>query len=75
VITTHPGDTTPELIAHLREARLEAADLQRLAGLLRVWDRVKFAREAFTADEASRTEEAVEGFVHRGASPRSEQAA
>ena len=69
VITTRPGDTTPELITHLREARLDGTDLQRLSGLLRVWDRVKFAREAFTADEAGSTEQAVEGYVHRGASP------
>ena len=71
VITTRPGDSTPELIAHLREARLEAADLQRLSGLLRVWDRVKFARAAFTAEEASATEAAVEGILRRppGAAP------
>jgi hypothetical protein len=62
---TRPGDTTPELLDHLREARLDAESLQRLAGLLRVWDRVKFAREPMTVDEAIRTEAAVEAFVRR----------
>lgn len=76
VITARPGDTTPELITHLREARLEPDDLQRLAGLLRVWDRIKFAREAFTAPEAERTEAAVEAFVRRPAgAPRAERVA
>jgi hypothetical protein len=63
--TTRPGDTTPELVAHLRDAGLDAAQLQRLSGLLRTWDRIKFAREPFTADEAVRSEEAVESFVTR----------
>jgi hypothetical protein len=67
VATTRPGDSTPELLAHLRDAGLEADDLQRLAGLLRVWDRVKFAREPFTRGEALRTEAAVEAFVRRPA--------
>jgi len=66
VRTTRPGDTTSELVGHLREAGLEAADLQRLAALLRVWDRIKFAREAATREEAVRMESAVEGFVRRG---------
>jgi hypothetical protein len=65
VTTTRPGDTTPELVLHLRDAGLEVGDLQRLAGLLRVWDRVKFAREPFTLDEAVRSETAVESFVRR----------
>jgi hypothetical protein len=60
-----PGDTTPELVDHLREAGLEAADVQRLSGLLRTWDRVKFAREPMTVEEAGKTEEAVEAFVRR----------
>jgi hypothetical protein len=64
---TRPGDTSPELVAHLREAGLEADDLARLAGLLRVWDRIKFAREPFTLDEAIRAERASEAFLRRPA--------
>jgi hypothetical protein len=75
VTTTRPGDSTPELVAHLREAQLDAADLERLSGALRVWDRVKFAREPFTLDEAHRTETAVEGFVRRGLAPTRREAA
>jgi len=75
IVTTRPGDTTPELVAHLREAGLEAEDLGRLAGLLRVWDRVKFAREPFTMDEAVRAERAVEAFLRRPASAPRERVA
>ena len=63
VTLARPGDTTPELIAHLRGAGLAPDDLQRLTALLRVWDRVKFAREPFTVDEAVRSENAVEAHV------------
>jgi uncharacterized protein DUF4381 len=66
---TRPGDTTPELVDHLRQAGLEPDDLARLSGLLRVWDRVKFAREPFTLDEAIRAERAIEMFVRRPAGP------
>lgn len=72
---TRPGDTTPELVRHLGEAGLSDEDLKRLAGLLRVWDRVKFAREPFTADEAHRAETAVEGFVRRATTTPSQEAA
>jgi len=65
--TTRPGDTTPELVAHLRLAGLEADDLTRLAGLLRAWDQVKFAREPFTLEEAVRAERATEAFLRRPA--------
>jgi hypothetical protein len=65
VRTTRPGDTTPELLRHLEQAGLEPDDLTRLGGLLRVWDRVKFAREPFTLDEAIRAERAVEAFLRR----------
>jgi hypothetical protein len=68
VPTTRPGDTTPELVKHLGDAGLPAEDLKRLAGLLRAWDRVKFAREPFTVEEATRTEAAVEAFVSRAPS-------
>jgi hypothetical protein len=66
---TRPGDTTPELVRHLEAEGLSSEDVRRLAGLLRVWDRVKFAREPLTVDEAHRAESAVEAFVRRG--PRS----
>ena len=66
---TRPGDSTPELVAHLRGAGLSADDLARLSSLLRVWDRVKFAREPFTLDEAVRAERAVEAFVRRPPAP------
>jgi len=60
-----PGDSSPELVAHLRGAGLGADDLTRLSALLRIWDRVKFAREPFTLDEAVRAERAVEGYARR----------
>jgi hypothetical protein len=72
---TRPGDTTPELVRHLEQQGLSGEDLKRLAGLLRVWDRVKFAREPFTVDEAHRAESAVESFVRRGARATPEAAA
>ncbi|NOT33407.1 MAG: DUF4129 domain-containing protein [Candidatus Eisenbacteria bacterium] len=62
---TQPGDTTPELVAHLRAGGAEPEELQRLAALLRIWDRVKFAREAPTVEEAQRAEQAVEAVVRR----------
>ncbi len=65
VRTTRPGDTTPELVRHLQDAGLEADALRRLAGLLRAWDRVKFARETLTVEEALRSETAVEAFLRR----------
>ncbi len=65
--TTRPGDTTPELVAHLRQAGLEPDDLALLSGLLRAWDQVKFAREPFTLDEAIRAERATEDFLRRPA--------
>jgi hypothetical protein len=63
VTLARPGDTTPELVAHLRSAGLAPDDLQRLTALLRVWDRVKFAREPFTVGDATRSENAVEAHV------------
>jgi hypothetical protein len=64
-----PGDTTPELVMHLKAAGLPPDDQTRLAGLLRAWDRVKFAREPYTLDEAVRSERAVETFLRRPAGP------
>ena len=75
VVTTRPGDTTPELVAHLGEAELDADELRRVAGLLRVWDRIKFARDPFTVEEAGRAEDVVEGFVGRARADHGRQVA
>jgi len=64
--TPRPGDTTRELVVRLEQAGLGQDDVRRLAGLLRGWDRIKFAREPATRDEALRTESAVEAYVRRG---------
>ena len=60
-----PGDSTPELMAHVESAALEPAELGRLGALLAAWDRVKFARAASDVDEAHRAEAEVEGLVRR----------
>lgn len=65
-----PGDTSAELTARLRASRLSPEDVQRLEGLLGVWDRVKFARAPLTVEEAHRCESAVEQFVRRPERPR-----
>jgi hypothetical protein len=64
-VVARPGDSSPELVTHLKGAGLGADDLTRLSALLRLWDRVKFAREPFTLDEAVRAERAVEGYLRR----------
>src|SRR5262249_53972047 len=58
-----PGDTTPELLAHLQLAGLSADDLGRLNRLLRLWDGIKFAQLESSVDEASRCEDAVRELV------------
>ena len=63
--TTMPGHTTPELVRSLAASGLTAEDQKRLIALLRVWDRVKFARAPLTVEEAVRSEQAVESFVRR----------
>jgi len=63
--TPLPGDTTRELVARLESGGLGSEDVRRLAGLMRGWDQIKFAREPATAEEALRTETAVEAFVRR----------
>ncbi|HEV2104133.1 MAG TPA: DUF4129 domain-containing protein, partial [Candidatus Eisenbacteria bacterium] len=63
--TPRPGDTSGELVARLRDAHVPAEDLDRLEGLLGLWDRVKFARAPLTVEEAGRSEQAVEGVVRR----------
>ena len=51
--TPRPGDTTPELIQHLESSSLDHADLVRIAGLFRIWDRLKFARAPSSVEEAA----------------------
>ena len=63
---TQPGDTTPEVVTHLRDARLDAGRLTRLEGLLRLWDGVKFARAGSSAEEARRAETEAEALIRRG---------
>jgi hypothetical protein len=70
VATPRPGDTSGELLERLRATRLDKADLERLEGLLGLWDRVKFARAPLTETEATRCEESVEAYVRRVAQAR-----
>jgi len=72
VATPRPGDTSGELLERLKASRLEKADLERLEGLLGLWDRVKFARAPLTETEATRCEESVEAYVRRVAQARLE---
>ena len=72
VTTPRPGDTSGELLERLRASRLPADDLERLEGLLGLWDRVKFARAPLTEVEATKCEEAVEAYVRRVAQARLE---
>jgi hypothetical protein len=65
--STLPGDTTGELVEHLRASRLEGAELARLEELLRAWDQVKFARAASDLERAEAAERAVESLVRRSA--------
>jgi len=74
VAITRPGDTTPELIDHLKISSLGDGEVMRLGGLLRVWDRIKFARDPFTADEAHRAEDSVEAFIQSSSAPKKEVA-
>jgi hypothetical protein len=72
VTTPRPGDTSGELLDRLRGSRQHPDDLERLEGLLGLWDRVKFARAPLTEVEAAKCEEAVEGYVRRIAQARLE---
>src|SRR5204862_2881620 len=49
-----PGHTTPELVAALSRTPLEPDELRRLGELLRVWDRLKFARAASSIEDSMR---------------------
>lgn len=64
-LVARPGHTTTELLAELESARLTPGALPRLEGLLRLWDRVKFARAASTVEEAHRAETEAEQLVRR----------
>ena len=64
-----PGDTTPELVDHLRLAKLDPAELRRLEDWLRLWDRLKFARAGSTLEEARRAESNAEAFIRRPSTP------
>lgn len=75
ITTPRPGDTSGELLERLRTVRMEEADLERLEGLLALWDRVKFARAPLTEAEAKRCEDAVESYVRRVAQARFEAVA
>jgi hypothetical protein len=63
--TPRPGDTTPEIVEHLRASALAEGDVTALADLFRSWDLVKFARGSTTVDEARRAERALEALVLR----------
>jgi hypothetical protein len=69
--TPRPGDSTPELIARLPGAGLGPEDQGALAGLLRSWDLLKFARVGSSAEEARHAETVLESFVRRWAEARS----
>jgi len=73
--TPLPGDTTPELVGHLEAARLDPADVARVAALLGTWDRIKFARAPATIEEARRAEAAVEELARRRLAARAAPAA
>jgi hypothetical protein len=70
--TARPGDTTPELVAHLEQARLSVDELRRMHALLSEWDQIKFARQATTREQALRSEREVEGYVRRRLAPPKE---
>ena len=72
VTTPRPGDTSVELLERLRASRLHPDELERLEGLLGLWDRVKFARAPLTETEARGCEQAVEAYVRRVAQARLE---
>lgn len=60
-----PGDSTPELLAHLGVTPLAPIECERVGEMLARWDRVKFARAASTLVEARWAEDAVESLVRR----------
>ena len=70
-----PGHTTPELVAALAHSPLGPDDVERLESLLRVWDRLKFARAGSSIEACVRSEQAVEALVRKLAAPAAGKAA
>ena len=64
-VRLRPGCSTAELSRRLGDEAVPAGEALVLVSLLRVWDRVKFARAPFTLDEARKSEDAVEAYVKR----------
>jgi Domain of unknown function (DUF4381) len=64
-----PGHTSSELMAALERTRLSDDDRRMLSALLRVWDRIKFARATSTAEESRRSEEMVEQLIRQLSRP------
>lgn len=64
-VAPRPGDTSPELIERMRQSRHAEEQLTRLAGLLGVWDRLKFARASSSVSESRASESAVEDLIER----------
>jgi len=64
-VAPRPGDTSTELIERLRQGRHAEEQLTRLAGLLGVWDRLKFARASSSVSESRASESAVEDLIER----------
>lgn len=70
-----PGFSTTELTDLMKDDSIPAPDALLLVSLMRVWDRVKFARAPFTVEEARKSEDAVGAFVRRRGAPKREEAA
>jgi uncharacterized protein DUF4381 len=73
--SARPGDTTSELTRRFEHLPLSAEERQQLGELLRLWDRIKFAREPFTVTGAHAAERDVETFLRRRSKPPREKAA
>lgn len=64
-VAPRPGDTSAELVERLRQSRHAEDQLTRLAGLLGVWDRLKFARASSSVSESRASEAAIEDLIER----------
>ncbi len=60
-----PGHTSSELMSALERTRLTDDHRKMLGALLRVWDRVKFARAPSNVEESMRAEELVEQLIRQ----------
>jgi hypothetical protein len=69
VRTPRPGHTSDEFVAALERTRLSDDHRRILAALLRVWDRVKFARAGSSVEESVRAEETVEQMIRQITTP------